>query len=260
MAQLLAGKTIVVAGVGTGLGREVALAAARDGANVVLGARTEANLKSVADDIDPSGERVAYAVTDMAEQADCENLIKVAAEKFGSVDAISIVAAKDAVFGGLEGADLDSWKGVFDFNVIAAMRLTQAALPELSKNGGSVVLVGTQAMFSPTLPQTAYASSKGALHSAMFSLARELGPKKIRVNMVVPTWMWGPNVEIYVQMTAKQRGVSEEEVKAGIAKKMALREIPEDGDVANSVIFFASDHARMVTGQTLIVNGGEYFR
>src|SRR6188768_912258 len=121
MAQLLEGKTIVVAGVGTGLGREVALAASRDGANVVLGARTEANLKSTAEEIDPTGERIAYAVTDLSEQADCENLIKVAAEKFGSVDAITIVAAKDAVFGGLEGADLDSWKDVFDFNVIAAL-------------------------------------------------------------------------------------------------------------------------------------------
>lgn len=260
MAQLLEGKTVVVAGVGTGLGREVALAAHRDGANVVLGARTESNLKTVAEEIDPTGERVAYAVTDLSEQADCENLIGLAANKFGAVDAITIVAAKDAVFGGLEGADLDAWKDVFDFNVIATMRLTQAALPELSKRGGSVVLVGTQAMFNPALPQTAYAASKGALHSAMFSLAKELGPKKIRVNMVVPTWMWGPNVELYVSMTAKQRGVSEEDVKAGIARKMALREIPEDGDVANSVVFFASDHARMLTGQTLIVNGGEYFR
>ena len=61
-------------------------------------------------------------------------------------------------------------------------------------------------------------------------------------------------------MTAEQRDVPEDVVKAGLAKKMPLGEIPEDGDVANAVVFFASDRARMLTGQTLFVNGGEYFR
>lgn len=260
MTELLAGKTVVVSGVGTGLGREIALAASRDGANVVLAARTEANLKAVADEIDPSGERVAYAVTDILDAQACSRLIDTAASTFGGVDALVNVAAKEDVFGGLAGADLEAWRAMLDANVIGTLQLTQAALPELEKHGGAVVFIGTQASFHPQIPQSAYATSKGALHSAMFSLARELGPKKIRVNMVVPTWMWGPNVELYVQMTAKQRGVSEDAVKAKITKNMPLGEIPEDGDVANAVIFFASDYARMLTGQTLFVNAGEYFR
>ena len=208
--MLLEGKTVVVSGVGTGLGREIALAATREGANVVLGARTEANLKSVAEEI---GERAAYAVTDILDKDACGALIALGAERFGGVDA-----------------------------------------------GGAVVFIGTQSSFHPQLPQSAYATSKGALYSAMFSLARELGPKKIRVNMVVPTWMWGPNVQLYVALTAQQKGVSEDEVKAKIAAKMPLGEIPEDADVANAAVFFASDNARMLTGQTLFVNGGEYFR
>ncbi len=260
MTELLAGKTVVVSGVGTGLGREIALAASRDGANVVLAARTEANLKAVADEIDPSGERVAHAVTDILDAKACLRLIATAASTFGGVDALVNVAAKEDVFGGLAGADLQAWRAMLDANVIGTLQLTQAALPELEKHGGAVVFIGTQASFHPQIPQSAYATSKGALHSAMFSLARELGPKKIRVNMVVPTWMWGPNVELYVQMTAKQRGISEDAVKAKITKNMPLGEIPEDGDVANSVIFFASDYARMLTGQTLFVNAGEYFR
>lgn len=260
MTELLAGKTVVVSGVGTGLGREIALAASRDGANVVLAARTEANLKVVADEIDPSGKRVAYAVTDILDAQACSRLIDTAARTFGGVDALVNVAAKEDIFGGLAGADLEAWRAMLDANVIGTLQLTQAALPELEKRGGAVVFIGTQASFHPQIPQSAYATSKGALHSAMFSLARELGPKKIRVNMVVPTWMWGPNVELYVQMTAKQRGISEDAVKAKITKNMPLGEIPEDGDVANSVIFFASDYARMLTGQTLFVNAGEYFR
>lgn len=255
--MVLEGKTVVVSGVGAGLGRETALAAARDGANVVLGARTEANLKSVASEI---GARAAYAVTDITSAEDCTELIGVALEKFGAVDAVIHVAAKEDVFGGLDGADLEAWRAMLDVNVIGTMRLTQAALPALSVRGGSVVIIGTQAAFSPTLPQAAYATSKGALHAAMFSLARELGPRKIRVNTVVPGWMWGPNVELYVKWTAQSRGITEDEVKAELAAKTALNEIAEDADVAEAAVFFASDRARMLTGQTLFVNGGEYFR
>ncbi|HKN54716.1 MAG TPA: SDR family oxidoreductase [Amycolatopsis sp.] len=255
--MLLEGKTVVVSGVGTGLGREIALAATREGANVVLGARTEANLKSVAEEI---GERAAYAVTDILDKDACGALIALGAERFGGVDAVVNVAAKEDVFGGLADADFEAWRAMLDANVIGTLQLTQAALPELEKRGGAVVFIGTQSSFHPQLPQSAYATSKGALYSAMFSLARELGPKKIRVNMVVPTWMWGPNVQLYVALTAQQKGVSEDEVKAGIARKMPLGEIPEDTDVANAAVFFASDNARMLTGQTLFVNGGEYFR
>jgi NAD(P)-dependent dehydrogenase (short-subunit alcohol dehydrogenase family) len=106
--------------------------------------------------------------------------------------------------------------------------------------------------------QLAYASSKGALHAAMFHLAKELGPRKIRVNTVVPTWMWGPPVEGYVNSTAEAQGVPAEQIIAGITANMALGEIPTDGDVAEAVIFFASDRARMITAQTLMVNAGEF--
>ena len=260
MGQLLDGKTVVVSGVGTGLGREIAVAAYRDGANVVLGARTEDNLRAVANEIDPSGARVAFVVTDIMDAGACEALVATAAQKFGGVDALINVAAKEDVFGGLAGADLNTWRAMLDANVIGTLQLTQAALPQLERNGGSVVFIGTQSSYHPQIPQSAYATSKGALQAAMFSLARELGPKKIRFNMVIPTWMWGPNVELYVKMMAKQRNVSEDDVKRSISKNMPLGEIPEDGDVANSAIFFASDYARMLTGQTLFVNGGEYFR
>ena len=124
------GKTIVVSGVGMGLGRAVALAASRAGANVVLGARTEANLKATAEEV---SEGVAYAVTDILDRNACRNLIAVAAEQFGSVDALVNVAAKEDVFGGLADADLDAWRATLDANVIGTMQLTQAALPELEK-------------------------------------------------------------------------------------------------------------------------------
>jgi NAD(P)-dependent dehydrogenase (short-subunit alcohol dehydrogenase family) len=258
--MILEDKTVVVSGVGPGLGREIAAAAARDGANTVLGARTGANLEKAAADIDPSGERVAWAVTDITDPAHCKRLAATAIDRFGRVDALVNCAALDAVFGGLENADWDSWRQALEINLFGTMQMTQAVIPHLKERGGSIVFIGSQAMYWSQVPQTAYAASKSAILGAVAHLARELGPYKIRVNTVVPSWMWGPPVEAYVSMTAKAQNVDPETIVGRITAQMPLGEIPSDGDVAEVVVFFASDRARMVTGQTLLVNAGEYIR
>jgi NAD(P)-dependent dehydrogenase (short-subunit alcohol dehydrogenase family) len=94
----------------------------------------------------------------------------------------------------------------------------------------------------------------------MYYMARELGPDKIRVNMVVPTWMWGPPIQFYARWQAKERGVSEDEIIGEITAGMPLGEMPADEDVAEAVIFFCSDRSRMITGQSLMVNAGELMR
>jgi NAD(P)-dependent dehydrogenase (short-subunit alcohol dehydrogenase family) len=94
----------------------------------------------------------------------------------------------------------------------------------------------------------------------MYHMARELGPDRIRVNMVVPTWMWGPPVQAYVKWQAQERGVAEEAVVSEITANMPLGEIPADEDVAEAIVFFCSDRARMITGETLMVNAGELLR
>lgn len=258
--MLLEGKVMVVSGVGPGLGREIAAAAVRDGASVMMGARTEANLKAAADEIDPSGERVGWQVTDITDAEQCQRLADAAVEKFGKLDALVNCAAFDSVFGGIEEANFEEWRAVFDTNVIGTLQVTQAAIPHLKKNGGAIVFIGSQGMFWPPKGffQTAYQSSKAGLVSAMYHLANELGADKIRVNTVVPTWMWGPPVEGYVNMTADAQGIPPEQVIAGITQNMPLGEIPSDGDVAEAVVFFASDRARMITAQTLMVNAGEF--
>lgn len=258
--MLLEDRTVIVSGVGPGLGREIAAAAARDGANVVLGARTEANLEKAADEIDPTGARVAWAATDITNGDQCDALVALAVKRFGRVDALVNCAALDAIFGGVEDANWDDWQRAMEINVFGTMRMTQAAIPHLKERGGSVVFIGSQAMYWSQVPQTAYAASKSALLGAVSHLARELGPYQIRVNTVIPTWMWGPPVEGYVNMTAKAQGVEPDVIIAGITANMPLGEIPSDGDVADAVVFFASDRARMITGQALLVNAGEYIR
>ncbi|MEV6943101.1 SDR family oxidoreductase [Streptomyces sp. NPDC051172] len=260
--SLLTGKTVVVSGVGAGLGHQVAAAVVRDGGSAVLGARTEANLAKSAAEIDPDGTHTAYRATDIRDEGQCEALAALARERFGRIDAVVHVAAMDGYFGGLADADFVSWQQVIDVNLLGSLRMTRACLPALKACGGSVVFIGTQsAVAAPTqVKQAAYAASKGALTSAMYSLARELGPHRIRVNTVLPGWMWGPPVQAYVQFTSQTEGVPEADVLERLTGRMALPELATDGDVADAAVFLASDRARAITGQSLLVNAGELMR
>ncbi|MFJ9431792.1 SDR family oxidoreductase [Streptomyces sp. NPDC101490] len=260
--MLLRGKTVVVSGVGAGLGHRVAETVVGDGGNAVLGARTGANLVRSAAAIDPAGNRTAHRVTDITDEKQCEALAALAVERFGGIDAVVHVAAWDSYFGGLEDADFATWQGVLDVNLLGTLRMTRACLPALKERGGSVVLIGTQsAVAAPTqVRQAAYAASKGALTSAMYSLAHELGPHRVRVNTVLPGWMWGPPVEAYVRFAAHTEGVPEAEVLGRLTERMALPELATDGDVADAVAFLASDRSRSITGQSLLVNAGELMR
>jgi NAD(P)-dependent dehydrogenase (short-subunit alcohol dehydrogenase family) len=259
--MILQGKTVLVTGVGGGLGRECATSALRDGARVVLAARTAETLESTAAELDPSGERVATHVTDITDADSCDALVETAMGRFGSVDALIQVAAYENVWGGLYDLKFEAWRKAFETNVLGALTVIRPVATAMKAGGGgSVVLVGSQSMFQPALPQSGYAASKGALLSAMYYLADELGADNIRCNMVVPSWMWGPNVEMYVNGTANSQGISKEEVLEGIAGKFPLRRMTEDGEVADVAAFFASDHAKAVTGQHLMVNSGEMMR
>ncbi len=257
--MILEGKTVIVSGVGPGLGGEVARVAHRDGAKVVIGARNEARLGETAKQLDPAGERILACAVDITDAEACAALVAKAEERFGGVDAVVQVAALDALFGDLSSTSNEDWHNALEVNVVGTLQLIRAAVPAMKKRGGgSVVLIGSQSYrLPPPNKQLAYASSKGALMSAMYHLAAELGPDKIRVNTVVPTWMWGPPVQMYVGWQAKERGVSEDEVVSEITAGMPLGEIPADDDVAEVVGFLCSDRARMVTAQSIAVDAGE---
>jgi NAD(P)-dependent dehydrogenase (short-subunit alcohol dehydrogenase family) len=264
---LLADRTVVISGVGPGLGHEVATACVREGARVVLGARTEANLAACAGAVDPGVSHSAYRTLDIRDAEQCAALAALAEERFGGIDAVVHVAALDTVAGGLEGADLAEWQRVLDINLLGTLRMTQACLPALkaaadAHGDSSVVMIGTQASLAPPVKEqrAAYAASKGALVTAMYALARELGPHGVRVNTVQPGWMWGPKVEQYVTWTALSEGVAPEVVLGRLEERMPLPRMAEDGDVAETAVFFASRRARAITGQCLLVNAGEEMR
>jgi NAD(P)-dependent dehydrogenase (short-subunit alcohol dehydrogenase family) len=147
-----------------------------------------------------------------------------------------------------------------DVNLFGSLQLTKSVIPHMkSQGGGSIVFVNSMIIRKILPLQGGYATSKGALMTAAQVLAKELGPHKIRVNSIVPGWMWGPSVEGYFKMMESQTGKSQQESYDEIASAIPLGEIPTDDDTANAAVFFASDLASVITGQALDVNGGEVF-
>jgi NAD(P)-dependent dehydrogenase (short-subunit alcohol dehydrogenase family) len=259
-AGLLAGKVCVVSGVGPGLGRQAALALATHGADLVLAARREAMLDEVAAEVQALGARAHTVPTNIVDPDACDRLMAAAADEFGGVDVLVNNAFRPDLFQSFEEVDLTVWRKIVDVNVFGSLQMTRSALPHMrARGGGSVVMVASMVARQPQPGQGGYAISKGALLTATRVLAYELGPSNVRVNAVVPGWMAGPSVDIYIEMTSQGRGVPAQVVVDELNARVPLGRIPSDADVAGSIVYLASDLSGAMTGQALDTNGGEIF-
>jgi NAD(P)-dependent dehydrogenase (short-subunit alcohol dehydrogenase family) len=258
--MLLENRVAIVSGIGPGMGRDISLAFAREGAHLVLAARTKAAVDELAEELRGKGRRALAVPTDIAAKADCQRLVDAAMAEFGRIDVLVNNAFKGPNFKLFSEDDLGYWRQVFEVNVFGALQLTQAVVPHMKAGGGgSIVFINTMSTRIIEPASGSYASSKGALMIAAQTLAKELGRDKIRVNSVVPGYIWGPSLAGYFKLLAKQQGTTPEAVKAEIASRTALNHIPDSEEIADSVLFFASDLSRVVTGQALDVNGGHFF-
>ena len=171
--MLLDNKVAIVSGVGPGMGQATAKALAREGAAVALAARSEGFLKETAEEIRASGGSALPVPTDLVDPEQCQNLVDRTVEEFGGIDVLVNAAFKPDVFRRFDEVDLNEWRSIFDVNVWGSLQLTQAAVPHLkSRGGGSIVFVNTMEVRKPRQRLGGYASSKGALHAAMFHLAK----------------------------------------------------------------------------------------
>ena len=258
--DLLKGRIVIVSGIGPGVGKEVAYACAREGAHVVLAARTASALEEVALGIQKRRQKALCVPTDIAKPEDCQRLVELAVKQFGRVDVLVNNAFLTHPWGPIESADFEAWKKIFDVNLFGSLRLSQLVIPFMRRQGGgSIVMVNTMSMRIIEPNVGGYASSKAALMTATQTLAKEVGPDGIRVNSVVPGYIWSDKMEAYFKQLAEKEERTYEEVRREVAAKTALHHIPDSAEIADAVVFFASDLSRACTGQALDVNGGHYF-
>jgi NAD(P)-dependent dehydrogenase (short-subunit alcohol dehydrogenase family) len=258
--DLLKGRIAIVSGIGPGVGKEVAYAFAREGADVVLAARTASALEEVALGIQKRRQKALCVPTDIANPDDCRRLVEIAVKQFGRVDVLVNNAFLTHPWGAIESADFEAWKKILDVNLFGSLRLAQLVIPHMRRQGGgSIVMVNTMSMRIIEPNVGGYASSKAALMTATQTLAKEVGPDKIRVNSIVPGYIWSDKMEAYFKRLATERRVSYEQVYDEVASKTALHHIPGSDEIADTVVFFASDLSRGCTGQALDVNGGHHF-
>lgn len=206
------------------------------------------------------GARAITVPTDITDADACTRLMREGSEEFGGIDVLVNNAFRFDAFQSFEEVDLSVWRKIMDTNLFGSLQMTRAALPFMrARGGGSVVMVASMVARQPQPVQGGYAISKGALLTATRVLAYELGPSNVRVNAVVPGWMAGPSVDIYIDMTSTSRGVPAQVVVDELNARVPLGRIPSDRDVAGAIVYLASDLSSAMTGQALDTNGGEIF-
>ena len=155
---------------------------------------------------------------------------------------------------------VEPWREAFEVNVFGTIDLTLAAVRVMqSQGGGAIVMINSQAIRRTAPRRGAYAASKSALLAATNVLANEVGPLGIRINTVVPGQIWADQLRSFYEEVAQRRGVDVEKVVEGVSRDMALRRIPTADEIADAVVYLASDRASAITGQSLDVNGGNWF-
>lgn len=256
--MLLAGKVVIVCGIGPGLGRSIALRSAAQGADVVLAARTASRLEEVAKEVTALGRRALAVPADIGDPDTGQRLAEATLAEFGRADALVHNALAMPPIKDLSVVDLDAVRSAFDVNVLGALRMTRAFSPALEEAGGSVVMVNSMVVRFSQRGMGPYKATKAALLAVAQSLASELGPRGIRVNSVAPGHIWGDNLRWYFSYLASKRGVDPQEIYDETAANIDLRRLPEPDEVADTVVFLASPLARAITGQCVDVNCGEY--
>ena len=254
----LDGKVAVITGGGSGFGQAAVLRFAAEGARVVIGDLNEVAARATVDQVPDGADRVAVVVGDVADPAVSARLAQTAVERFGG---LTTLVNNAGISQGTQGDTWDippeRWDQVLEVNLRSVYSCTRAAVPAmLAAGGGSIVSVASIAA-SVCVGGAAYAASKGGILSYTRHISHELAARGVRANCVSPGFMRTP-------MTTGERDGFDADAQAqrlaGFAKRVPMGEVGSTDDIANAMLFFASDESRYVTGQELVVDGGYLVR
>ncbi len=238
-------KVVLVTGSSRGIGLEIAKAFGREGYSVMISGRNEESLSKVKSELEAENLKVAICKADISKAEDATKLVASTIEAFGRIDTL-VNNAGVTCDNLLMRMDEDAWDKVLDTNLKGAFLMTKAVIkPMLKQKKGSIINIASVVGLMGNAGQANYAASKAGLIGFTKSVAKEYGKKGIRVNAVAPGF-------ICSDMTA---GLSDS-LKEQMLAQVPLNVFGQPQDVANAVVFLASDKASYITGQVLTVDGG----
>jgi NAD(P)-dependent dehydrogenase (short-subunit alcohol dehydrogenase family) len=245
----LTGRTALVTGASRGIGRAIALALAESGADVALNSRNPESLEVVAKEVQERGRTAHVIAADLTDRAAAQGMVATAIEALGHLDVLVNNAGGTAFMVPFSDLRFTGWEKVMRLNVDSVVHVLQAAGPHfLERGSGSVVNVASVAGLGGTPTLSPYGASKAALISLTRSLALEWAPAGVRVNALCPGWT----------ATELNRVLWEnDEVSQGMVATIPLGRWGRAEEMAGPVVFLASDASSFMTGQCVVVDGGQ---
>jgi len=243
----LDGKTALLTGAATGIGRATALLLARNGADVVLFGLGDAELAAAA--AESGGQAIpgdVTRVTDIAKAIGaCRARLDIVVNAAGLIVPDQPANVSDEV-----------WAKTLDVNLTGTMRVCRAALPLLRQRGGAIVNIASVAAFNASPDSASYAASKAAVVAYTRSLAYAHGADGVRANAVAPGWVRTPMSDYEMRLLAEQNGTTPEAECQAVERRIALGRMANPAEIAACCLFLVSDEASFVTGAVLVADGG----
>lgn len=255
--MLLEDQVALVTGAGSGIGREIALRFAEEGASVVLTGRSVDGMQDVAAQIRAVGRTALVVPMDLRDHASIPAAVEQATQELGRVD----VLVNNSGVGGptkpLWELTAREWDETFDVNVTGTFLCCRAVLPQMVERGsGSIVVIGSITGKRPLVNRSPYAASKTALIGLVRTLAAETGPLGVRVNLLSPGGVAGDRLTWVIEHQASSRGITVDQARDEFAADAALRRLVQPSEVADVAAFLASPRSSAVTGEDVNVAAG----
>jgi NAD(P)-dependent dehydrogenase (short-subunit alcohol dehydrogenase family) len=244
----LQGRAAIITGGDSGIGRAVAIAFAREGADVVLSylPEEEEDARDTARWVEKAGRRAILIPGDIADQAHCKSIVERAVSELGRLDILVNNAAFQRTYEKLEDISAEEWDRHFRTNIYAMFYLSQAAVPHM-KPGAVIVNTASVQSKNPSPQLLAYASTKGAVMNFTGGLAQMLAERGIRVNAVAPGPIWTPLIPSTMPA----------EKAESFGKQVPLERAGQPAELAPAYVLLASDEASYISGAILPVTGGK---
>ncbi len=253
----LTGKRALVTAASRGLGYATALGLAREGAALVICSRDEARINEAAQAIRAdSGARVEALVADVSSAEEAGRLVGHAVTTLGGLD-IVVHNAGGPPAGDFQAITDAQWQKAFDQNLMSLVRLVNAAVPEMKKAGGGRILTIASSSIKQPIPGLVLSNAlRTGVYGLVKTLAKELGPAGILINVVAPGRIQTERIEELDNAAASRRGVALDQVKQESVASIPLGRLGTPEEFANLLVFLASDAGRYISGQAIIVDGG----